>query len=269
MTETAMQIRPDGTAEIYRRGRQYLRIIGDDGEPKWLRRTSLGLRPVSDRRARRLERIYRHPETTRAFCRRPRLPAEVTVAEAKAAYIVELERRAFDWIARGHEANIQLGRTFLQLKELVDRGDWEAYFTEKFEPRGIPLRTGQHYMQLAKEAEEVAPKVELYPTATDPKAQAMTAATEKASQAVAAADPQGSDQKGPRTDVPETGKSEDGLRMRRLAIRMTQRRWDRISKLWSSEHRALGEAAVTDCLIEVCDRCGIPSDDSQEGQTLA
>jgi hypothetical protein len=80
MTETAMQIHADGTAEIYRRGRQYLRVFGDDGEPRWLKRTSRGLRPVSDRRARRLERVYRNP-TTKPFARFPRLALDPQVGQ--------------------------------------------------------------------------------------------------------------------------------------------------------------------------------------------
>ena len=71
MKKTVMQIRADGTAEIYRGGRQYLRVHGDDGELRWLKRTSRGLRPVSDHRARRLERVYRNP-TTKPFARFPR-----------------------------------------------------------------------------------------------------------------------------------------------------------------------------------------------------
>jgi hypothetical protein len=199
--------------------------------------------------------------------RLPRLDVETVVKEASAAYRAELENRAFDWIARGHEANIQLGRVFLQLKDIIDYGDWEAYFAEKFETRGIPLRTGQYYMQLAKDADAVSAKVELFPEATDPKAQAINAATEQARQAVATADPQSSDHRASGADVPDAGKSEDGIRTHRLAVRLTERQWSRIATLWSSEHRALGEAAVTNCLMEVCDRCGIASVESQEGQT--
>jgi hypothetical protein len=267
MTETVIQIRVDGTAEIYQGGRQHLRVLGDDGEPRWHKRTSQGLRPVGNHRARRLERIYAHRENVKAFRRRPRLPAEVVAAEAKSAYIVELEQRAFDWIARGHEANIQLGRVFLQLKDIIDYGDWEAYFAEKFETRGIPLRTGQHYMQLAKDADAVSANVELFPEATDPKAQAINRATEQASEAVSNADPQSSVHQASESAVPGAEKLEDGPRTHRLAIRMMQKQWSRISTLWSSEHRGLGEAAVTDCLMEVCDRCGIASIDPQEGQT--
>lgn len=80
MKETAMQIRADGTAEIYRGWRQYLRVFGDDGEPKWLKRTSRGLRPVSDRRARRLEQAYQDP-ATKAFVRSPRLPLDPEVGQ--------------------------------------------------------------------------------------------------------------------------------------------------------------------------------------------
>ena len=72
MSEAAIQIRPDGTAEIFRHGRQYLRVLDDHGEPSWLKRTSRGLRPVSDHRARCLERAYQNP-ATKAFARSPRL----------------------------------------------------------------------------------------------------------------------------------------------------------------------------------------------------
>jgi hypothetical protein len=80
MKETAMQIRADGTAEIYREGRQYLRVLRDDGEPRWLKRTSRGLRPVSDHRARRLERAYRNP-ATKPFTRSPRLALDPEVGQ--------------------------------------------------------------------------------------------------------------------------------------------------------------------------------------------
>jgi hypothetical protein len=80
MKRTVMQIRADGTAEIYRGGRQYLRVFGDDGEPRWLKRTSHGLRPVSVHRARRLERIYQNP-ATKPFARFPRLATDPEVGK--------------------------------------------------------------------------------------------------------------------------------------------------------------------------------------------
>jgi len=80
MSESAMQIRADGMAEIYREGRQYLRVFGEDGEPRWLKRTSRGLRPASDHRARRLERAYQNP-ATKAFVRSPRLALDPEVGQ--------------------------------------------------------------------------------------------------------------------------------------------------------------------------------------------
>src|SRR5579864_6601719 len=80
MKEMAMQIRPDETAEIYHHGRQYLRVFGDDGEPRWLKRTSRGLRPVSDHRARRLERAYQNP-ATKEFARFPRMATDPEVGK--------------------------------------------------------------------------------------------------------------------------------------------------------------------------------------------
>lgn len=80
MNGAAIQIRADGSVEIYRRGRQYLRVVGDDGEPRWFKRTSRGLRPASDHRARRLERAYQNPET-KAFVRSPRLALDPEVGQ--------------------------------------------------------------------------------------------------------------------------------------------------------------------------------------------
>src|SRR6266566_5697678 len=75
--------------------------------------------------------------------------AEAIAAQAKADLLANLEAKAFEWIARGREANIELGRVFNQLKPLVEHGKWEPYFVATFEPRGIALRTGQEYMRMA------------------------------------------------------------------------------------------------------------------------
>src|SRR5712691_9543884 len=51
--------------------------------------------------------------------------AEDVAAQVKAKLIAELEVKALHWIARGREANIELGRVFNQLKYLVGHGQWE------------------------------------------------------------------------------------------------------------------------------------------------
>ena len=61
MNDTAIEIRPDGFASLTRHGRLYKREPGSDRSHKWLKRTPNGWRAVSERRARRLERVYHHP----------------------------------------------------------------------------------------------------------------------------------------------------------------------------------------------------------------
>ena len=80
MTETAIQIQVDGTIEIYRNERTYRRMPGNDGEPRWFKLTSRGLRPVSKSRARRLERIYQDP-ATKKFRRFPRLESDLKLGQ--------------------------------------------------------------------------------------------------------------------------------------------------------------------------------------------
>jgi len=68
--------------------------------------------------------------------------------------IAALEASAFRCIARGRQANIELGHVFNQLKRVVGHGRWQRYFEQKFAPKGITLRTAENYMRLA--AKDVA-----------------------------------------------------------------------------------------------------------------
>jgi len=109
MTETVIQVRPDGTAEIYRHGCHYIRVLDDHGEPRWLKRTSQGLRPVSHRRARRLERMYRNP-TTKPFARFPRLALDPQVGQPAfhAAFgygtVTAIEGDQITWVCKRERA---------------------------------------------------------------------------------------------------------------------------------------------------------------------
>jgi hypothetical protein len=118
-----------------------------------------------------------------------RQSAEAAAVQVKAELVAELEAKAFDWIARGRAANIELGRIFNQIKYIIEHGSWETYFSEKFAPRGVALRTAQLYMKMAGEADAVSKdaNVAFFPPATDPQAQAIKDATEMAQGAVAIA----------------------------------------------------------------------------------
>jgi hypothetical protein len=115
------------------------------------------------------------------------LSAEDVAAQANAARLANLEASAFQWIARGREANIELGRVFNQIKSLVGHGNWETYYEATFTPLGVALRTAQAYMKMAGEADEAKKNANLalFPPANDPQAAAVNAASEQAKQEVA------------------------------------------------------------------------------------
>jgi len=113
--------------------------------------------------------------------------AEDVAAQVKANLIAELEVKAFHWIARGREANIELGRVFNQIKNLMGHGQWERYYETTFAPQSVALRTAQLYMKMACEADELTKNANfaLFPPATDPQATAVNVAVEQAERAVA------------------------------------------------------------------------------------
>jgi hypothetical protein len=113
--------------------------------------------------------------------------AEAVVSQFKADLLADLEAKAFQWIARGREAKIELGRVFNQIKNLLEHGNWEPYYETTFAPKSVALRTAQLYMKLACEADELKENANfaLFPPATDPQATAVNAAVAQAEQAVA------------------------------------------------------------------------------------
>jgi len=201
-------------------------------------------------------------KATRRF---PRRNAE-DVAFYRTAYrIAALEAEAFDRIARGHEANVELGRVFNQIKALLRHGEWKPYFAKKFAPRGIPLRTATAYMGLAREADERTKKADsaLFPPATDPQAVAIREATEKQRRDVAKAKPESTYEASASTESKDE-KPRTSLCMCRLQIRVTEKQRAHISALWRSEHRALADTQVIDLLTTLCSKYEISA--SSEGE---
>jgi hypothetical protein len=183
--------------------------------------------------------------------------------------ITELEEEAIEWIGRGHDANIELGRRFIRLKELVGHGHFEKYYERKFgQPYRIAFRTAQVYMRLARKTDESKNADSAhFPPATDPQAVEIKEATENARLAVAEAEKERSSEsttntKRPGTESPQ--ESSSSMCTCRLLIRMTRRQRYSVSALWKSEHRALAESAVTDYLLELCANYEITGSDSAE-----
>jgi len=244
MNETAIEIRPEGFASLTRHGRLYKREPGSDGSHRWLKCTPNGWRAASDRRARRCERLYHHPEDVKPFRRFPRRTAE-DVAFFQTSYrIVELETQAREWIGRGREADKELGRTFTRLKALVGHGKFEAYYDLKFgKPYGIRFRTCQAYMKLARQEDEKTKSADSaqFGDATDPKAKAIDRATDAAAAKVAAAVVNGAeDQDRQKTATRKPRIRRDGIY--RLPLHMTGKEKNATDQLVKSDDWPSAEA---------------------------
>jgi hypothetical protein len=213
------------------------------------------------------KRIARFPRLIRRF---PRRNAEDIAFYRRAMLIAEVETEAVEWIGRGREANIQLGRRFIRLKDLVGHGHFERYYERKFGlPYGIRFRTAQAYMQLARKADEEAKNADsaLFPLATDSQAVAIREATEKKRLAVADAKQESSGEFTTNADMhpsKESKGSSNSMCTCRLHIRTTKERSVRIAALWKSEHRHSAESKTTDYLIELCDEYDIKGNDADE-----
>jgi hypothetical protein len=265
MSQLAIERGPDGSASIFdvASGRRYEREVAGDSTSRWLKKEGGRLKRVSSGRARRLERLYRHPKTKLV----ERFPRSGTAEDAAffrtTDRIVELETEARAWIGRGREANIQLGRILQKLKALVRHGSFEKYFESKFgRPYGIAFRTAQAYMRLAREADEEAKSAgpALFNLATDPHAVAIREAAERARQTVADAAEDGSSD----STTSDAAVSANPICIFRPYIRMTRAQRDTIAPLWKSEHRHSVDNDVTNYLLKLCEKYEITHDDSAD-----
>jgi hypothetical protein len=210
--------------------------------------------------------IVRFPRLIRRYCRRT---AEDVAFYRTAHRFAELEAKAFDWIARGRPANIELGRVFNQIKALLKHGEWKPYFAKKFAPRGIHLRTATDYMAMARQDDEITKKADsaLFPPATDPQAVEIREATARHRAAVARAKSSSSEaaSSDAETDHCERAKDPEGSMCTcRLQIRMSKENHARVLALWRSRNRALAETAVAEFLLELCAKYEIDESASEE-----
>lgn len=267
----------DGKPTIFYKNRGWRRVLSEppDAVARWVSLQHTAEDPqkaADDELTRFFEHAYRHPETTEPVCRYSRRNAEDVASYRKSHRIAELEERADQWIKRGREANIELGRVFILLKELVGHGRFEKYYEQKFgRPYGIAFRTAQVYMQLARKEDEQAKCADpaLFPPATDRQAVAIRGATEKARLAVADADQHSSDESITSVDACSGNDSEKPVSSMctcRLYIRMTKDQRDSISALWKSEHKHVAEVEVTNYLMDLCAKYDVDGADSSEAQ---
>src|ERR1019366_2215009 len=176
--------------------------------------------------------------------------AEAVVSQFKADLLADLEAKAFQWIARGREAKIELGRVFNHIKNLLEHGNWEPYYETTFAPKSVALRTAQLYMKLACEADELKENANfaLFPPETDPQATAVNAAVAQAEQAVANATAK---ETGPREAASTPTKTREPHKSRirldgiyRLPLYLTGAQKDNLDALRESQNWRGAELAI-------------------------
>jgi hypothetical protein len=164
MVDVAIRIREGGFASLAHHGRLYKREPGSDGRPHWSEGIADRHKPVSVHRARRYERIYRHPKEVKPFRRFPRLESglkpgqpvfhatfgygkvaetdgdEVTVRFGKKKGRVrtrevvtraQAEENWHNYWLRGTERRLEEGKRLGIVKSLCRFGEWQA-FLEKY-----------------------------------------------------------------------------------------------------------------------------------------
>ena len=282
MTNMGIEMRPDGSIVVSSGSRVYV-SPSDRPRRHWYEDGPRGAQRVSESRRRRLEHLRRNRTADLHIHRFPRLPLRFPrlpirrfcretaedVARFRTAWLIAaLEKRALNWIGRGLKANKKLGKIFLRLKGLVGHGHFREYYERTFGKCGIPFRTAQAYMLLARKTGQDANCADsaLFPEATDPQAVEIREATEAHELAVAAARSDSSDEESSPAEHPSSHAEESGdsTCTCRPSLHVTEEQKDRISALWRSEHRASAESEVIDRLMELCDRYEGSSDSGAE-----
>ncbi len=102
-------------------------------------------------------------------------------AERREDRVAELDAKVFHWMARGREANIEVGRALKELKKILGHGKWQRHIAETFAPCGITLRSAERYMKLAREADAASKndKLSTFKPATDRAAKEIKNADER------------------------------------------------------------------------------------------
>ncbi len=162
--------------------------------------------------------------------------------EPKEVRIAKLDAKAFHWLARGHNANIEVGRVFNELKDILDHGEWQRHFMEAFAPCGITLRTAENYMKAAREADLKIEKVSNFKSAADRGARKVRCATERAQAEVGASSGRRAKQDNISVERPA---------LYRLPLQMSGAQMDECDKLQKLPEWPRLEEKITDLLRQL------------------
>jgi hypothetical protein len=150
--------------------------------------------------------------------------------------VAALDAKVFQGIARGREANIEVGRALNELKKILGHGKWQRHFAETFASNGLTMRTAQRYMQLAEdESDPKIAKMAVFRPAKDPEAVKVRNATEKAK-----AEADGAVRPLPRPK-----------QIYQLALHLSMDERNAADKLWISSYRHHAEKRIIDLLRQL------------------
>lgn len=156
--------------------------------------------------------------------------AEAKAVEQKEDRVAALDAKVFRCLARGRDANIEVGRALIELKQILGHGKWQRHIEEKF---AFSLRTAERYMRLAKaEAESKSDKVTVFKPASDPEAVKIRSATDQAQAEVG------------RTVLPLLERKE----IYKLALHLSMDERNATDQLWNSPCRTRAEKKIIDLL---------------------
>jgi hypothetical protein len=185
VSDLAIQIREGGIASLVHHGRLYKREPGSDGRPHWSELIADRHRPVSDHRARRYERIYRHPKKIKPFRHYPRLPdlelgapvfhtafgyGTVTAIDGENITVTFGERKRqlrtrdlvtrtkaeaswYRYWLRGRKRRFEEGRRLAIFKSLCRFGEWQAFLDYYDFPRSTADDLIRRYKNEVAEAQ--------------------------------------------------------------------------------------------------------------------
>jgi hypothetical protein len=164
----------------------------------------------------------------------------------KAEQLAALEAKVRVWIARGRQANVEVGRGFIQIKKLLLHGQWERYYAERFGTCGIAKRTAQAYMDLARKEDANSKSAESahFPKATDQHAVTMRNATAKAEAEV-----------GTSAQLKSVAEGKNAIF--RLPVSLTAEVWEAVEKLRNSADWLSAEREIAAFLRDLCVKLGI------------
>jgi hypothetical protein len=96
--------------------------------------------------------------------------AEELAYQSNAAELADLDEQVFRWHERGEQANLELGRVCIRVKDRVGHGQWQRSFAQRYAPRGLVLRTVERYMKRAEQTDMKNVNLTVFPKATDEQA---------------------------------------------------------------------------------------------------